>query len=280
MAIDDPFHAIDKQYPKGEGNIARTVNTVTEYSLTLGILSGVPHLAVAAALNKVWKTFISGDTYKARTEATLEMVIDALRRQSDKHEQLDREGKTLAVKVSDLEASLRLVLINDGIRFDDEKRTRFINAIANATISPTKIDSLSSFIDDIDKLNERDITVLKVINAVMNLESDWAPDADQGRPNKSLHPNTFLQRAQTLSMQVATAFGKNTDGNSFSREEGMGICLRLQGFGLAEMLPVETRSVPITNYCARVTTRGFMLLRLLGETVPNWDRYFDGNGPR
>jgi hypothetical protein len=113
----------------------------------------------------------------------------------------------------------------------------------------------------------------------MNREGDWN---DVGRTATGLHPNTFLQRRQELAVQMASAFGKTeqtTHSNTFSREEGLGICLRLQGFGLAEVFSSESRAVPITDYCARLTTRGLMLLRLLGENVPNWERYFDEKGP-
>jgi hypothetical protein len=70
-----------------------------------------------------------------------------------------------------------------------------------------------------------------------------------------------------------------TDGDLFSREDGLQICLRLQGFGLAQEIPTAAREVPTANYSARPTTRGLMLLKLLGEDVPNWSRYFDESGP-
>ena len=81
---------------------------------------------------------------------------------------------------------------------------------------------------------------------------------------------------------MTLALGKTnrqTHGNTFNREEGLGLCLRLQCFGLAEVISSESRSIPITDYCVRLTLRGLMLLRLLGENVPNWDRYFEENCP-
>jgi hypothetical protein len=69
------------------------------------------------------------------------------------------------------------------------------------------------------------------------------------------------------------------NNDQFSREEGLQICLRLQGFGLAQEIATSPREVPVSNYAARLTSRGLMLLKLLGEDVPNWNRYFDGNGP-
>jgi hypothetical protein len=95
-----------------------------------------------------------------------------------------------------------------------------------------------------------------------------------------LHPNTFRFRAQELSLQMAQVLTGKTDqiGNNFSWEEGLQICIRLEGFGLAEVIEMSPREVPISNYCARLTTRGLMLLKLLGEDVPNWKQYFGPNG--
>ena len=53
----------------------------------------------------------------------------------------------------------------------------------------------------------------------------------------------------------------------------------LHRFGLAEVIEVSSREVPISNYCARPTSRGLMLLKLIGQPVPNWNRYFGADGP-
>jgi len=126
-----------------------------------------------------------------------------------------------------------------------------------------------------------DLIGLKVLNQVMNKVGDWKEQTPppQANPPK-LHPNTFIHRAHELSLQMAMALtGNDGASNTLSREEGLQICLRLQGFGLAEMISVSPREVPISNYAARLTTRGMMLLKLLGEDVPNWEQYFGPNGP-
>jgi hypothetical protein len=62
-------------------------------------------------------------------------------------------------------------------------------------------------------------------------------------------------------------------------EDGYQICYRLQGFGLAEVISMASREIPISDYCARPTARGLMHLKLLGEKAPNWNRYFGPDGP-
>jgi hypothetical protein len=115
----------------------------------------------------------------------------------------------------------------------------------------------------------------------MNRNGDWQdPPGPPGLNVPRLHPNTFNTRAQELVVTMARALGNPNadDTHPFSREEGLQVCLRLQGFGLAHIVSGDTREVPIANYCARPTTRGMMLLRLLGEPVANWKRYFGPDG--
>jgi hypothetical protein len=64
-----------------------------------------------------------------------------------------------------------------------------------------------------------------------------------------------------------------------ARKGGPQICLRLQGFGLAQLVEVAPLEVSNSNYSARPTARGLMLLKLLRENVPTWSRYFNANGP-
>jgi hypothetical protein len=279
MAIDDPFEAVEKQYPRDENRVPKIVADFSGGALTLASLASVPHLAVPIAALNACKRLLHGDDWRKRTEETQAILVERFRALEPEYERLDKEQKQLRVDVADLQSSIQLGVVNDGASFDDRKRERFIATITNATVSETRVSDLVSFIQDIDQLNEADIAGLKALNRTMNKPGDW----NNVQPNQpGLHPNTFLQRSQELAVQMAQALGrtgKTTNGNDFSREEGLGVCLRLQGFGLAQVLPHETRSVPRTNYCARPTPRGLMLLRLLGEDVPNWDRYFDESGP-
>jgi hypothetical protein len=116
----------------------------------------------------------------------------------------------------------------------------------------------------------------------MNRATDWRDTPSPAVFNTPrLHPTTFTHRAADLAAAMAHALKgpKSSESQAFTREEGLQICYRLQGFGLAELIEVSPREVPISNYCARLTTRGFMLLRLLGEDVPNWNRYFGADSP-
>jgi len=118
--------------------------------------------------------------------------------------------------------------------------------------------------------------VLKTLNKVMNKSGDWKPQHDPvaGQITK-LHPSTLIPRAQELTMQISIALGQATERNTHNREEGHAICNRLQGFGLAHELD-QTRELPLSNYCFRLSSQGIRLLKLLGEDVPNYDFYFNG----
>jgi hypothetical protein len=278
MAIDDPIEAIEKQYPRDQDKIPNVVAGVSGGALTVASLAAVPHLAIPIAAVTAWSRLIQGDAWRKGTEETQAILVERLRALEPEYERLEKEQKQLRVEMTDMQSAIQIGIVNDGTTFDDRKRERFVSAIANATVSPSKVRDLVSFIQDIDQLNESDIAALKVLNRIMNRQGDWDSVTEH---QAGLHPNTFLQRRHELAVQMAVALGKTnekTDGDKFSREEGLGACLRLQGFGLAEVITNETRSVPRTNYCARPTTRGLMLLHLLGEDVPNWGRYFDEEG--
>lgn len=147
--------------------------------------------------------------------------------------------------------------------------------------SETKVIDLATFIQDIEKLGEREIIGLRVLNQVMNRANDWkgTPSPAVFNPPR-LHPTTFTHRAAEFSAAMTHALmgPKSTKSQAYSREEGLQICYRLQGFRLAEVIEMSPREVPISNYCARLTTRGLMLLKLLGKDVPNWHRYFGADG--
>jgi hypothetical protein len=120
------------------------------------------------------------------------------------------------------------------------------------------------------------MTVLKVLNRTMNKEGDWTNLTGPISLWK-VHPQTFIQRRQEMAVQIAQASGMGTNadiGPRLNPEVGYSTCARLQGFGLAHEVPLSAREVPIGDYCFRPSQRGLMLLKLLGEEVPNWSRYF------
>ena len=266
MAIDNVYDAIDKQYSKGDG-ITSGIMKVLDAGKALGKISP-PIYGFFAFLNSM-----SAKARQERAEAFVSQLVEDMVKVQDAMEKMRTD-------ISEVQSATRLSLEYDTEEFDDKKRGRYLAVITSSITSETRINGLVSFIQDVEKLGERDLIGLKVLNQIMNKNGDWKEQASPSYANPpKLHPNTFIQRAQELSLQMAMALtGKDGAGNTFSREEGLQICLRLQGFGLAEMISVSAREVPISNYAARLTTRGMMLLKLLGEDVPNWKQYFGSDG--
>jgi hypothetical protein len=207
---------------------------------------------------------LTGISIGERMTETWKFLVDELDRIED-----------IKVDKEDLQEAIQIVLRRDAEDFNDKKRERFVKLIANAVRSEEQIKDITSFIQTIEQLNERDMTVLRVVNQIMNKEGDWKPQQNPGvGAVMKVHPNTFIQRAQELSVQIALALGQKTEKNTYTREEGYGICNRLQGFGLAHEIEVQTRELPLTNYAFRLSVQGIRLLKLLGETVPNYEYYF------
>lgn len=185
--------------------------------------------------------------------------------------------ETTKANAEDIEEAIQLALRHDAEEFNDKKRERYVKLIGNALRNETQIQDVATFVQTIEQLNERDVTVLKVLNKIMNKEGDWKPQPNPGVGNvMKVHPNTFIQRSQELAVQIALALGQKTETNLFTREEGYGICARLQGFGLVHEIDVTHRELPHTNYSFRLSVQGIRLLKLLGEDVPNFDNYVRG----
>lgn len=271
MAIDDPFEAVEKQYPDGPAGPFAELN-LTSASAALGFPLAAP-LAI-----------LFGFLDSFSTQAKLERGLAFIRVLIEQFKGLETSVTNMKTDVAEVQAALRVALSNDLDEFNDQKRDRYITVAKSAVTLETRVSDLVAFIRDVEQLGERDILGLKVLNRIMNKQGDW-PDAPTNAATSQrpkLHPNTFIHRAQELSVQMAWALTGNqqlTNNDQFSREEGLQICLRLQGFGLAQEIVVSPREVPVSNYAARLTSRGLMLLRLLGEQVPNWERYFNANGP-
>lgn len=101
--------------------------------------------------------------------------------------------------------------------------------IGNALRSDTPIRDVMTLVQTIEQLGERDLTVLRVINKVMNKPGDWRAQSNPGVGDlMKLHANIFTERSQELAVQIAIALGQKTDGNLFAREEGYMLCARLR----------------------------------------------------
>jgi hypothetical protein len=264
MSIDDPIDAFEQQYMNDEAELP---GKLAKFAADIGFKLAIPDSGLAAEiLLKVIDALFDRPSGTERVNAFFELVIGEF-----KHVEKTKANH------EDVQKAIQLAIWYDRHERDDAKRERYVKLIGNAVRSDEQIQDIASFVQTIEQLNERDVTVLKVLNVVMNKPGDWKP---QGNPAvgeiMKLHPNTFIQRAQELAVQVATALGQKTEKNIFSREEGYGICNRLQGFGLVHMVETQARELPLTNYAFRPSTQGIRLLKLLGEDVPNFDKYFKG----
>jgi hypothetical protein len=257
MAIDDPKAAFERQYMQEE----------EKSPLALTIFTGKLAFPKAALPLEIFRKVADRFT-RASVEERLQAMWNMLVMETQHLE-------TTKASPEDVQEAIQLAMRRDAEEFNDKKRERYVKLIGNAMRSEEQIQDVATFIQTIERLNERDVIVLKVLNKIMNKEGDWKPQQNPGVGDvMKVHPNTFIQRAQELSVQIALALGQKTEKNTYTREEGYGICNRLQGFGLAHEIEVQPRELPLTNYAFRLSVQGIRLLKLLGENVPNYDNYF------
>jgi hypothetical protein len=257
MAIDNPKDAFEQQYMEDEQTLPLKL---AKFAAELAFPDG--GLAVEILLN-VADVLFNPVSREERFKTLWELLkmefshIDSTKASHD-----------------DVQKAIQLAFLYDRHERDDKKRERYVKLIGNALRSEEQVHDVASFIQTIEQLNERDVAVLKVINQVMNKQGDWKPQQNPGMGEvMKLHPSTLISRAQELAVQIGLALGQKTERNTYSREEGYGICNRLQGFGLAHELE-QTRELPLANYCFRLSVQGIRLLKLLGENVPNFEYYF------
>jgi hypothetical protein len=259
MAIDDPKAAFEQQYMQEEEKSPLGLTVFTgklafpKVGLPLEIFRKVAdrftRASVEERLQAMWKMLVMETEHLETTKANAE----------------------------DIQEAIQLAMRRDAEEFNDKKRDRYVKLIGNALRSEEQILDVASIVQTIEQLNERDVIVLKVLNKIMNKEGDWKPQPNPGIGNiMKLHPSNLISRAQELAVQIAMALGQRIETNTFTREEGYGICNRLQGFGLAHELQPSPRELPLTNYSFRLSVQGIRLLKLLGENVPNFDNYFKG----
>jgi hypothetical protein len=163
MAIDDPFEAVNKQYPDG--------SDVPFAELTLGsatVALGFPVTSPLAILFGFLDSF-NTSARQNRGEAFIRVLIEQFK-------ELETSLKNMKTDVKEVQAALRIALHNDLDEMDDKKRDRYITAATSAVALQTKVTDLVSFIRDVEQLGERDIIGLKVLNQIMNKPGDW-PDA-------------------------------------------------------------------------------------------------------
>jgi len=260
MAIDDPIKAFEQQYMTEEPTLP---NKLAKYAAEAGFKLAIPESGLAAdILMKVVEALFDRPSGMDRVNAFFELVSSEF-----KHVERTKASH------EDVQRAIQLAIWYDRHERDDSKRQRYIKLIGNAVRSDVQIQNVASFVQTVEQLNERDVIVLKVLNKIMNKVDDWKPQHDPiaGQIAK-LHPSTLIGRRQDLTAGIATALGQATEKNTYGREEGYGICNRLQGFGLAHEID-ENRELPLSDYIFRLSIQGVRLLKLLGEEVPNYDYY-------
>jgi hypothetical protein len=255
VAIDNPKEAFEQQYMREE----------EKTPLEMTVLTGKLAFPKAALPLEIFRKVADRFT-KVSVEERLQAMWNFLVMETEHLE-------STRVSVEDAAQAAQMVMRRDAEEFNDAKRERYLKVFGNALRSKDQIASIVSYIESIHQMTERDFIVLQVVNKVMNKQGDWKAQHDpvMGQVAK-LHPSTPISRAQELSVQIAIALGQATERNTYSREEGYSICNRLQGFGLAHEME-QTRELPLTNYVFRLSVQGVMLLRLLGEDVPNYEHY-------
>jgi hypothetical protein len=165
MAIDDPREAFEQQYMRDEENLPQG----------LAILAG-----------KVGGKLAFPDGGLALE--ILEKVADALFNDVTAKERVKAMWDLFAIEISHLEATktsqedvqraIQLAFVYDRQQRDDKKRERYVKLIGNSLRSEEQIQDVMSFVQMIEQLNERDVTVLKVLNKIMNKEGDWKAQHD------------------------------------------------------------------------------------------------------
>ena len=266
MAIDDPFQAFDSQY-----------SATDESGPVKAALALVKHaLPGASTVVELFETVYDHFSAEGRERRLSEMWGLIVREFKYAHSKIKDLEEAISKKLDsgDLRESIQLMMRFDANEFNDNKRERYLRLLGNALLSEVQIRDLACFIQTIEELGESDIAVLKALHRSTNMPGDWK---EPGSIQTSLHPNTFISRRETIAHEVNKALGLAATivtNQNFSHEEGYDACARLQGFGLAHEIQLNARAIPVGDYCFYVSKRGLLLLKLLGEDVPNWEYYF------
>src|SRR5579863_7966669 len=219
MAIDNRFDAYEQQYIKEEPTLP---NKLAKYAAELGFKLAIPDSGLAAEiLLKVVDVLFDKPSMLERVKTLFELVSAEF-----------KDVEKTKASHEDVQRAIQLMFWYDRHERDDAKRERFVKLLGNAVRSDEQIKDVASFIQTLEQLNELDLTVPKVINKIMNKDGDWKPQQNAGVNIMKLHPGPLRDRAQEIAVQIAMALGQKTEKNLYTREEGYGICNRLQGFGL------------------------------------------------
>jgi hypothetical protein len=76
-----------------------------------------------------------------------------------------RHVETTKASHEDVQKAIQLAIWYERHEKDAEKRERYLRLICNALRSETRIQDVATFVQTVEQLNERDVTVLKVLNS-------------------------------------------------------------------------------------------------------------------
>jgi hypothetical protein len=188
MAIDDPRAAFEQQYMQEE----------EKSPLGLAVFTGKLAFPKAGLPLEIFRKVADRFT-RASLEERLQAMWHMLVMETEHLE-------TTKASAEDVQEAIQLAMRRDAEEFNDKKRERYVKLIGNALRSETQIQDVTIFVQTVEHLGERDVTVLKVLNKIMNKEGDWKPQANPGIGNiMKLHPTT-------LNKSCSGAFGANSDG--------------------------------------------------------------------
>jgi hypothetical protein len=159
MAIDDPKSAFERQYMREE----------EKSPLGIAVFTGklaFPKAALPLEIFRKVAERFSWASVDERLQAMWKMLV------------METEHlETTKASPEDIGEAIQLAMRRDAEEFNDQKRERYVKMIGNAWRSEEQIRDVASFIKTVEQLNERDVTVLKVLNKIMNKDGDWTQQA-------------------------------------------------------------------------------------------------------
>lgn len=266
MAIDDPIEQQRKFSP------SKLTTPGTDLVLLGGEIStallGHPVAAAIAKAARLVFDIRSSLSAQQRTQETIDILWERMKtlelsmKEFVKQEAFDNffEATFTALK-------------QDADGFNGTKREWYIETLIGAVREGVVIPELVSYIQDLERLNEQDIIALKILNKVMNHDKVW--NTRHSGLDELKRIDHLQHNRESLNVALVEGlFGTDVHTNNpFDREGAFTVCNRLQGFGLAVILEIPI-SIPYHDFLARPSRSGLMLLRLTGEDVKNWERWF------
>jgi hypothetical protein len=271
MAIDDPREQIEQQFPVSNPELRAMIQKAFLAGEIVTALTGLPLLS---AIFKGIRT-LRDMHFSAEQGQKMGLLMDALWVELARLESLQSEFVTQKA-FDDFAEAIFLALRQQAEAFESRPGW-YATVLAEAAQYGKEIPELTNFIRDLERLNDQDIAALKVLNKVQNPKGLFSQRHSGGDEPRRAEPTAWLNNRDKLSNELMLGvFGIDASNfrQDYSREDIYVICLRLQAYGLAVMFDDEMRTVPFGKFVCRPSKSGLMLLKLMGESVENWERWF------